>query len=134
MNKKIVIGIVTVIVLCLLGALLYFVINNNSKNNNANNNQNEVTENEENENNEEDNNMNNDNQETGSKTLVVYYSAQNHTEAVAEKIASNLGADLFEIVPEEEYTEDDLDWTDSNSRVSREHSDASKEMLHLLQP
>ncbi len=46
------------------------------------------------------------------KVLVVYYSAQSHTKAVAEKIANNLKADLFEIVPEEIYTTEDLDWTD----------------------
>ena len=34
------------------------------------------------------------------------------TKAVAEKIANNLKADLFEIVPEEIYTTEDLDWTD----------------------
>ena len=54
------------------------------------------------------------------KTLVVYYSAQNHTKAIAEKIAKNLNADTFEIVPEDVYTEDDLDWTDNNSRVVKE--------------
>lgn len=61
----------------------------------------------------------------GSKILVVYYSAQNHTKIIAEKIAENLNADTFEIVPEDIYTSDDLDWTDSNSRVSREHNDES---------
>ena len=62
---------------------------------------------------------------SGSKILVVYYSAQSHTKAVAEKIAKNLNADTFEIVPEEVYTNDDLNWTNSNSRVSREHNDES---------
>lgn len=32
---------------------------------------------------------------------------------------------MFEIVPEDVYTEDDLDWTNSDSRVSREHNDES---------
>ena len=62
---------------------------------------------------------------SGDKILVVYYSAQNHTKSVAEKIAKNLNADTFEIVPEEVYTNDDLNWTNSNSRVSREHNDES---------
>lgn len=35
------------------------------------------------------------------KTLVAYYSASNNTERVAEQIAQNLHADLFEIVPTE---------------------------------
>ena len=62
--------------------------------------------------------------ETG-KTLVVYYSASGNTERVAKNIAEAAGADLFEIVPTEVYTNDDLDWTNSDSRVSREHDDES---------
>lgn len=59
------------------------------------------------------------------KTLVVYYSASGNTERVAKDIAEAAGADLFEIVPTEVYTSDDLDWTNSDSRVSREHDDES---------
>lgn len=77
-------------------------------------------------------NKNEENQEdetyetkSGSKTLVVYFSAQSHTKSVAEKIAENLDADIFEIVPEKIYTSEDLDWTDDNSRVSKEHNDES---------
>lgn len=62
--------------------------------------------------------------ETG-KTLVVYYSASGNTARVAQDIAEAAGADLFEIVPTEVYTDDDLNWSDSNSRVSREHDDES---------
>ena len=62
--------------------------------------------------------------ETG-KTLVVYYSASGNTERVAKDIAEAAGADLFEIVPTELYTSDDLNWTNPDSRVSREHDDES---------
>ena len=62
--------------------------------------------------------------ETG-KTLVVYYSASGNTERVAKDIAEAAGADRFEIVPTEVYTSDDLDWTNPDSRVSREHDDES---------
>ena len=62
--------------------------------------------------------------ETG-KTLVVYYSASGNTERVAKDIAEAAGADLFEIVPAELNTSDDLNWTNPDSRVSREHDDES---------
>ena len=65
------------------------------------------------------------------KAIVVYFSAQNHTRNVAAKIAANVGADIFEIEPVQAYTEDDLSWTDSESRVSREHNDESLQTIEL---
>ena len=62
--------------------------------------------------------------ETG-KTLVVYYSASGNTARVAKDIAEAAGADLFEIVPTEVYTSEDQNWTNPDSRVSREHDDES---------
>ncbi len=57
------------------------------------------------------------------KVLVVYYSASGNTERVAKDIADAAGADLFEITPTEVYTDYDLNWRNSDSRVSREHDD-----------
>lgn len=57
--------------------------------------------------------------------LVVYYSASGNTEAVANYIAEAAGGDLFEITPAEPYTDEDLNWSDENSRVTREHEDES---------
>ena len=65
------------------------------------------------------------------KSIVVYFSAQNHTKNVATKIAANINANIFEIKPVEIYTENDLDWTDSDSRVSREHNNASLQDVAL---
>lgn len=59
------------------------------------------------------------------KVLVVYYSASGNTQRVAEDIAETLGGDLFELGPTEIYSNSDLNWTDRNSRVSREHDDES---------
>ena len=65
------------------------------------------------------------------KTLVVYYYASGNTERVAKAAAEAAGADLFEIVPVEPYTSEDLNWTNDNSRVSREHNDESLRDVEL---
>lgn len=63
--------------------------------------------------------------EDGSNILVLYFSGSGHTKSVADMIAEDTGADEFEITPSEPYTDEDLDWTDDNSRVNKEHEDAS---------
>ena len=68
----------------------------------------------------------------GGKTLVVYYSASGHTAAVAGYIADALGADTFELVPQEPYSSDDLNWRDTGSRVNREHEDESLRDIALV--
>ena len=70
---------------------------------------------------------------TGSKTLVVYFSASGSTKAVAETIADELDADIFELVPTQPYSSDDLNWTVSGSRVNREHDDESLRDIALTQ-
>lgn len=55
-----------------------------------------------------------------SKVLVVYYSAQGHTDNVAKQIANNLNADIFAIEPVQKYTIEDLDWTNKQSRSTIE--------------
>ena len=62
---------------------------------------------------------------SGSKTLVVYFSATGNTKAAAEAIAAATGGDLLELEPAEPYTSADLDYNNADSRVSREHDDAS---------
>ena len=57
--------------------------------------------------------------------MVAYFSASGVTAKVAKKLADVTGADLFEIVPAAPYTRADLDWTDRNSRSSREMRDKS---------
>lgn len=64
--------------------------------------------------------------------MVVYYSASGNTKGVAEKIAKITEADLFEIEPVEPYTDDDLNWTNNNSRVTREHNDESLRDVKLV--
>lgn len=55
-----------------------------------------------------------------SRKLVAYFSASGITAKVAENLAEAIGADLFEIAPAVQYTNDDLDWRNENSRSSIE--------------
>lgn len=57
------------------------------------------------------------------KTLVAYFSVTGNTKQVAEKLANAINADLFEIKPETEYTDIDINWRDETSRASIEMND-----------
>lgn len=114
--KKNIIMIVVIILIVVLGVFTTYSLLQTNKENNSSNNV---------DNNNSSNNNNNSSNSNDKKILVVYYSAQNHTKNVALKIADNLNADIFEIEPVDEYTSSDLDWTNSNSRVSKEHEDES---------
>ena len=58
-----------------------------------------------------------------SKNLVAFFSASGTTKKVAEMIAEEAKADLFEIEPKVPYTKADLDWMNKKSRSSVEMSD-----------
>jgi len=57
------------------------------------------------------------------KALVVYFSATGTTKSVAQRLAGAIGADIFEIVPAQPYTEADLNWRNKQSRSSVEMAD-----------
>ena len=65
------------------------------------------------------------------QTLVVYFSATGNTEQAAGYIAELTGGDLFELEPAQPYTDDDLDWTDDNSRVVYEHDNPDDRHVEL---
>lgn len=65
------------------------------------------------------------------KVLVVYFSATGSTKAVAGYIAETLGADTFELTPQEPYLAADLDYNNSESRVCREHADPALQDVAL---
>ena len=54
------------------------------------------------------------------RTLVAYFSATGTTAKAARTLADVTGGTLYEIVPQERYTSDDLDWNDKQSRSSVE--------------
>lgn len=108
--KKIIIGIIAILVV----VMGYFVVKN-------------YTDNKTKENNKVSNVKVKD-----SSVLVVYFSATNNTKNLANKIADNLNASIFEIVPKDEYTSDDLDYTDDNSRVVKEHESENLRDIELV--
>jgi len=60
-----------------------------------------------------------------SDVLVAYFSATGTTKGVAEKIASVMGGDLYEIQAAEPYSDADLNYNDSSSRSTMEQNDES---------
>lgn len=75
---------------------------------------------------------NTDTTTTDSKTLVVYYSATGNTEEAANLIAQETNGDLFELEPVEPYSDDDLNWSDENSRVVYEHDHEDARNVELV--
>ncbi|MCD8091281.1 MAG: flavodoxin [Clostridiales bacterium] len=69
---------------------------------------------------------------TDGNILIVYFSATGTTEKAANIFADVLNADLFEIEPADPYTDDDLNYNDDDSRVSREHDDESLRDIELV--
>ena len=66
-----------------------------------------------------------------SNVLIVYFSAQGHTETVAGYIAEATDGDVFELVPVDGYTREDLNYNDENSRVVQEYENESLRDVEL---
>ena len=66
------------------------------------------------------------------KALVAYFSASGNTGRIAQYIAEATDADTFEITPADPYTNADLNWTDNNSRVVKEHNDPTLQDIELV--
>lgn len=61
----------------------------------------------------------------GDKALVVYFSCTGNTKSMAQEIAAQTNADLFEILPEQPYTQEDLNYQNDACRANQEMNDAS---------
>ena len=59
------------------------------------------------------------------KILVAYFSATGTTKGVAENLAAALNADIYEIVPQEPYTAEDLNYNDRTTRATVEQNTPS---------
>lgn len=125
---------------------MYFLFNGCNYNSNSNNNNNNPpSQNEENNNNNDENqgneevprgdevvdegendNTNHDepvtNPSNENKAMVVYFSDTGHTEEVANMTASYINAPIHELVLVDPYTNEDLRYSDPNSRVSQERN------------
>ena len=55
--------------------------------------------------------------------LVAYFSATGNTEGIAQHLQSILNADLYEIVPEVPYTDEDLNYSNDSCRANQEQND-----------
>ncbi|MGN0265463.1 MAG: flavodoxin [Candidatus Fimousia sp.] len=64
-------------------------------------------------------------QENEEKIAVVYFSGTGNTREVANLLAEEAAADIFEIIPENMYTSDDLNYNDDNCRANQEMNDDS---------
>ena len=63
------------------------------------------------------------NEKDDKKIAVVYFSATGTTNKVAEMIKDDTNADLFEIIPKQKYTSEDLNYGDKNTRATKEQND-----------
>lgn len=61
-------------------------------------------------------------EEKVANVIVVYFSATNHTEAVAQTIANHIDSAIYELEPVNPYTSADLNYGNSSSRVVEEHN------------
>lgn len=66
------------------------------------------------------------------KVLVVYYSATGSTEKVANYIAEAAGADTLKLIPVNDYSSEDLNYNDPDSRVVYEHDHPEEREIELV--
>lgn len=122
MNKKIIILISFILILC-IGGCIFFVnhhLEDNKKNDiNLNDSDNSNEETLKNDDKKEGENMVSD------KSIVVYFSATGTTKKIAGYISESTNSNAIEIIPMEEYTDNDLNYNNNNSRANKEQNDSN---------
>lgn len=116
MNKKIIIPIIIIVIILVAGVLVYALTQNNTDNKEENEAKNETTQN-------ENANDNDNNSVSNNNAVVIYFSATGNTKTVANLIGEAVSSDVIEIEPEEEYTDDDLDYSNDDCRANKEQND-----------
>lgn len=127
MNKKIIV-IFSIILVVLIVLGLYFVLTNNSDNSQTNGQNNNQNNNEQNSNQDDGQDINVPSSGGDSATgesVVIYFSATGNTERVAGYIQEITGSDIIEIIPADEYTNADLNYSDDDCRANQEQNDDS---------
>lgn len=74
---------------------------------------------------EKDKNKKNTVNDNEKNVAVIFFSVTGTTRNVAQKIAGTLGTDTMEIIPKEEYTSDDIDYSNDDCRANKEMKDES---------
>ena len=68
-------------------------------------------------------NTKNENETSSKKTAVIYFSATGNTKQIAEYIKDEINSDIFEIIPKQKYTSEDLNYGDNSTRATKEQND-----------
>lgn len=66
--------------------------------------------------------------------VILYFSATGTTKGAAKKIKKATGGKLIEIKAADPYTEEDIDYSDDNSRVTKEHESADSPSESTVRP
>lgn len=66
--------------------------------------------------------------------VVLYFSATGTTKSTAKKIGKATKGNVIEIKAKDFYTDEDLDYSDENSRVSKEHASAKTPAKSKVRP
>ncbi len=126
-TRNIIILIIAVIVI-IAGVGVWIISSNKSNESNDTNNTNtneNVTNNEEIENTTNEDNTANKETTDNKKIAVIYFSATGTTEKVAGYIKNATDGDLIEIEPKEKYTDNDLNYSNGETRATKEQNDPS---------
>lgn len=107
MNKKVILGIIIIVIIVISG-IIYFTLTSKE----------EVKE-------IRMNNQQNTEKFISGNIAIIYFSATGNTKQAATYLEEETNGTLIEIIPEDEYTNEDLDYSNDNCRANKEQNDAN---------